>query len=70
MRALMEVWTVQKLLNWITDYFTKAGIPDVKLLLQMPPQARVYQHLSQLSTQLACDIYRSIKFKFNQKNCD
>lgn len=31
----MEVWTVQKLLNWITDYFTKAGIPDARLSAEM-----------------------------------
>jgi len=31
----MEVWTVQKLLNWITDYFTKASIPDARLSAEM-----------------------------------
>ncbi|HPS54451.1 MAG TPA: peptide chain release factor N(5)-glutamine methyltransferase [Sedimentisphaerales bacterium] len=31
----MEVWTVQKLLNWITDYFTKASIADARLSAEM-----------------------------------
>ena len=31
----MEVWTVQKLLNWITDYFTKESIPDARLSAEM-----------------------------------
>ncbi len=31
----MEVWTVQKLLNWITDYFTKEGIVDARLSAEM-----------------------------------
>jgi len=31
----MENWTVLKLLNWITDYFTKAGIESPRLSAEM-----------------------------------
>ena len=31
----MEIWTIQKLLNWITDYFTQKGVDSPRLSAEL-----------------------------------